>query len=120
MASGVKYVFTISMDVEPEREALFNEVYDNEHVPLLSRVPGIVSVTRLVTQPLSIIMGGERRTYALEGEPRYTAVYELERPDVLVSDAWAEAVDQGRWPTEVRPYTGNRRVLLGKVLTSTR
>ena len=27
------YLFIVSMDVEPEKEALFNEVYDEEHVP---------------------------------------------------------------------------------------
>jgi hypothetical protein len=44
-----------------------------------------------------------------EGEPTFSAVYELESPEVLVSDAWAKAVDQGRWPGQVRPYTTNRR-----------
>jgi hypothetical protein len=27
---GAKYLFTVSMDVAPEQEALFNEVYDQE------------------------------------------------------------------------------------------
>jgi hypothetical protein len=34
---------------------------------------------------------------------------------VLVSDAWAKAVDQGRWPVEVRPYVHNRRHVLRKL-----
>jgi hypothetical protein len=34
-----KYLFIVSMDVAKEKEALFNEVYDKEHVPLLSKVP---------------------------------------------------------------------------------
>jgi len=29
------FLFSAAMDVEPSREGLFNEVYDNEHVPLL-------------------------------------------------------------------------------------
>jgi hypothetical protein len=33
-----------------------------------------------------------------------------------VSEAWTKAVDQGRWPNEVRPYTRNRRHVLKKVL----
>ena len=32
MPGKAKYLFIASMDVEPEKEALFNEVYDTEHV----------------------------------------------------------------------------------------
>jgi hypothetical protein len=31
---------------------------------------------------------------------------------VLLTDAWAKAVEQGRWPSQVRPHTSNRRHLL--------
>jgi hypothetical protein len=63
-----------------------------------------------------MVMAGERRTIEAPGEPKYSAVYEIESPDVLVSDAWAQAIDQGRWPEEVRPYTKNRRHTLHKVM----
>ena len=36
------YVFWVMMDVEPHREALFNDLYDNEHLPLLLKLPGSV------------------------------------------------------------------------------
>jgi hypothetical protein len=100
------------MDVQPDREAVFNEVYDREHVPLLLEVPGVVSVARVRVRELTMIIGGERRTIVAEGEPRYNALYELHAPEVLTSPAWAAAVDRGRWPTEVRPYTRNRRHVL--------
>ncbi len=29
----------------------------------------------------------------------------MERPPLLYSDAWAKAVDQGRWPGQMRPFT---------------
>jgi hypothetical protein len=32
------------MDVDPDKEALFNEVYDTEHVPNLLKVPGVHAV----------------------------------------------------------------------------
>ena len=47
MTVQTKYLFLASMDVAPEKEALFNEVYDEEHVPNLLKVPGVISVTRL-------------------------------------------------------------------------
>lgn len=104
-----KYLFVASMDVEPERENLFNEVYNTEHCPLLSQVPGVVSVSRFETQKLTMIIGGETRTIVIENQPKHHALYELESPEVLTSSEWGEAVDQGRWPEQVRPYTHNRR-----------
>ena len=109
MALRSKYLFIASMDVNRDREALFNEVYDTEHCPLLDKVPGMISVTRYETQELTMIMGGETRTIVVENEPKYHALYELESPEVLTSQAWAGAVDSGRWPEQVRPYTTNRR-----------
>ena len=115
MHPKTRYVFIASMDVDPAHEAVFNEVYDSEHIPLLLQVPGVLAVTRTTTEPLQMVIGGERRTIVAEGEPRHSAIYELESAEVLTSAAWAKAVDQGRWPGEVRPYTRNRRHLLKKV-----
>jgi hypothetical protein len=111
-----RYLFIASMDVDPGKEAAFNEVYDTEHIPLILKVPGVLSARRYVAEPLQMILGGERKTIVAEGEPRYSAIYELESADVLLSDAWAKAVDAGRWPSEVRPYTRNRRHILRKLI----
>ncbi len=112
MPFQTKYLFSAAMDVEPDKETLFNEVYDTEHVPILKTVPGVVAVARFKTEPLIMIIGGERRTIVVENEPRYSALYELESSEVLTSDAWAKAVDRGRWPGQVRPFTRNRRHVL--------
>lgn len=112
MPFQARYLFSAAMDVEPDKEALFNEVYDTEHVPILKAVPGVIAVARFKTEPLTMIIGGERRTIVVETEPKYSALYELESPEVLVSDAWTKAVDRGRWPGQVRPFTKNRRHVL--------
>jgi hypothetical protein len=112
MPFQTKYIFSAAMDVEPNKDALFNEVYDREHVPLLLKVPGVVAVARFKKREVTLVIGGERKTIVVEGEPAYNALYEIESPEVLVSDAWAKAVDQGRWPGQVRPYTKNRRHVL--------
>lgn len=116
MHPKTKFIFIASMDVAPEKEALFNEVYETEHVPLLLKVPGVLAVTRSMTAPLEMIMGGEKKTIVAEGEPRYSAMYELESAEVLLSPEWAAAIDSGRWPGEVRPHTRNRRHVLKKVI----
>ena len=111
-----KWIFTAAMDVDPEKEALFNEVYDQEHVPFLVKVPGVISATRCKLDTLRITLGGETRTVDPQGKPRYACIFELESPDVLTSPAFAKAVDAGRWSTHVRPYTRNRHHTLHKVI----
>jgi hypothetical protein len=103
-----RYLFVASMDVEPGKEALFNEVYDIEHVPNLLRVPGVRAVTRMEGEPFAMSIGGEEKRVTHDG-PRHGALYEIDGPEVLVSSEWAKAVEAGRWPGEVRPFTRNRR-----------
>ncbi len=117
MPVGSRYVFMASMDIAPEKEALFNEVYDQEHVPNLMKVPGVLAVTRVKSEPFAFSIGGERKPMPA-ASPRYTAIYELESPDVLASAAWAQAVEAGRWPGEVRPFTSNRAHSLAKVIST--
>lgn len=116
MSSKARYMFIASMDVDPAKEDLFNEVYDAEHVPFLLKVPGVLSAKRYKSEALTVFIAGKKQTITAGGEPRYSAVYELESPDVLTSEAWAKAVDRGRWPAEVRPYIRNRRLVLRKLL----
>jgi hypothetical protein len=117
MPLETRYLFSAAMDVEPAKEALFNEVYDTEHVPNLLKVPGVIAVARFKSGPVTMMLGGERRTIVVENEPRYSALYEVESPDVLMSPAWAKAVEEGRWPGQVRAYTKNRRhVMFERIL----
>ena len=70
MPIGTRYVFIASMDVDPDKEDLFNEVYDTEHVPYLLEVPGVISVTRLKAQDFEVSMGGELRSDAARRDSR--------------------------------------------------
>ncbi len=76
-----KYLFVVSMDVDSDKEALFNEVYDVEHVPTLLKVPGVKAVSRMAGEPFTVSLGGEERRIAHEG-PRYSALYEIDDPKV--------------------------------------
>jgi hypothetical protein len=100
LTHSTPYIYWVMMDVERHREALFNELYDSEHVPLLLKLPGCVNVVRYRTDT--------------PGEPRYLAAYEVERPDLPTSSAWNDTSDIGRWKPEVRPYTHNKRFILSE------
>jgi len=116
MAGKAKYLMIASMDVDAEHDAIFNEVYDQEHVPNLLKVPGVLGVSRYKRGMLTMNIGGERKTIEIPNEPTYTAIYELESPDVLTSPAWDKAIEDGRWPNQVRPHTKNRRHVLLKLM----
>ena len=109
MPLQTRYLFSAAMNVHTDKDAIFNEVYDQEHVPSLLKVPGVIAVARFKSEPVTMMIGGERKTIVIESEPTYNALYEIESPAVLTSDAWAKAVEEGRWPAQVRPYTSNRR-----------
>lgn len=117
MHPKTRYVFTASLDIDPEKEALFNELYDTEHVPFLLKVPGVLAVTRVRNEPNAAMrIDGQKKPLLAEAEPKYSAIYELESAEVLLGDAWAKAVDLGRWPKEIRPYIRSRRHTLKKVM----
>ena len=102
-------LYLVRMDVAHDHETTFNEVYDREHVPSLLTVPGVVAVSRYELQPLTMSIGGQLKTIVIEHAPKYGALYEIESPEVLTTEAWAKAVEQGRWPAQVRPHTRNRQ-----------
>ena len=112
MPVTANYTLIVSMNVEQEKESLFNEVYDNEHIPLIEKVPGVVSVSRLKAPSFQVKVGGEIQDIPLGDGPVYTAIYESEEPSVLISEEWAEAAEAGRWASEVRPFTSNRQFSL--------
>jgi len=116
MSGKAKYLMIASMDVDPEHDAIFNEVYDKEHIPNLGKVPGVLGISRYRRDELTMNIGGERKTIQIPNEPSYTAIYELESPDVLTSAAWDKAIEDGRWPGQVRPFTKNRRHVLLKLM----
>ena len=109
MAPKSKYLFIASMDVAPAKEALFNEVYNTEHCPELGKISGVGPISRCEAQAFQVLIGGQMQTVAPDGQPRFHAMYELERPDILSSPEGGEAVELGRWPEQVRPHTTNRR-----------
>lgn len=115
MAIESRYLFVVSMDVDPAHEALFNEVYDAEHVPNLLKVPGVRSAVRMRGEPSAVSIGGAFKESPAPS-PLYSAIYEIESPEVLTSPEWAAAVEQGRWPSEVRQHTFNRKHALMKVI----
>ena len=64
-------------DVDKEYEAEFNRWYNEEHIHHLLKVPGFLSAGRYE---------------AISGGPKYLAMYELEEPSVLRTQAFLDEV----------------------------
>jgi hypothetical protein len=104
LTNTTPYMFWVMMDIEPHREALFNDLYDHEHLPLLLKLDGCVNTVRYRTET--------------PGEPRYLCAYEVTKADLPMSKLWNDTSDIGRWKPEVRPYTYNKKWIVSeRILT---
>jgi hypothetical protein len=73
-------------------EGEFKAWMDQEHVPGLAAVPGVLAA---------------RRFEAISGTPRFFAVYHLASADVMAQDAWKK-VGGSEWTQRMRPLTRGR------------
>jgi len=99
-----EYIYLVQMDVKPEVEAEFNRIYQEQHIPEISKVPGVLDVKRYVLEKPA------------PGAPKYAAVYRVSSPDVPQGPAWVAASDTGDWKPKVRPHTFNRMHSLYRLL----
>lgn len=79
----------VAMNVLPEAESEFNAWYNEEHIPRLRTVPGMLCARRFLT---------------LSGSHKYVAIYHLSHPDVQASKAWHEAITTP-WQSKMKPQT---------------
>jgi len=93
-------LFAAIGDVPPEHETEFNRWYDEEHLPALARVPGVLSA---------------RRFRASSGTPRYVALYDLADPAAPTSAAW-RAANETPWSRRIDALTAGCEWLLRRYL----
>ena len=82
----------VRVDISPEVEAEWNEWYDQVHLPEILKVTGFIS---------------GRRYRAVEGSPKYMALYELESVNVLTSEAFQRAKGWGKFAPQISGRTFN-------------
>ena len=98
-----KYFYMVSFEIDAADEALFNDIYETEHVPNILKVPGVLGVTRF-----------------RDHEPNengwlvYSALYFLDRPDLPDTPEWKRESDKGRWAPVIRPRIKSRQRRLGR------
>jgi len=88
----------LSFDIVPEAVAEHDHWHTFEHLPERLSIPGFLRGTRWI---------------ALEGQPRYLVLYEVEALGTLTSPAYLERLNQPTpWTSQIMPsYRGMRRGL---------
>ncbi len=97
-----EYLLAVRLGIAPEHDELFNAWYDEEHVPALVGVEGVHCA---------------RRFKAVEGAPPYLALYDMDSPEIMETDAWEEARNYGR-TEEVRPLFQDAHIDTYKLIFS--
>jgi hypothetical protein len=77
------------IDIPAHLEEEFNDWYDTVYIPGYLAVPGVLRARRFV---------------AIDGQPKYLTVYELESPQVPESDAWKTARESNPWSARIRRF----------------
>ena len=75
-----KGLLLVAVDVDVQHEAELHRWYDDEHIAERMAIPGFLRA---------------RRFKALEGGPKFLALYDLESPEVLESAAYRHATSAG-------------------------
>lgn len=89
-ARSTRALLLVMMEPEPTFVPLLNRWYREEHFAERLSIPGFL---------------GGRRFEAVEGSPRYLALYDLESLDVLDSEAYRTISDPpSAWTREVREH----------------
>ena len=78
MPKGLLLMMT---DIDPADETDFNRWYEEEHLEERMAIPGFINA---------------RRFTALEGGPKYLALYDLESPEVLQSTSYRHVIGSGK------------------------
>jgi hypothetical protein len=79
----------VMIDIDPAYEEDFNRWYEEEHLPERLGCPGFLSGRRFVS---------------VEGEPKYLALYELNDPEVLETEAYKAMQPPTGWTKRVSPH----------------
>src|ERR1700722_15279668 len=79
----------VMIEIDPTYEDEFNRWYREEHYPERMACPGFLS---------------GRRFLAVEGEPKYLALYDLEAPAVLESEDYKKIAGSSEWQDRLLPH----------------
>ena len=97
-AKDAEFVLTVRLNIPADKEKDFNEWYNVDHVPALVGVPGVYCA---------------RRYMAVEGDPKYLAVYEMNDARIPKTPEWDKARNS-EWTLRIRPYLKDPKPIVSR------
>lgn len=102
---AASYSMMITFEIAPEDEAQFNDIYDNDHIPNILKLNGVVEIIRFRDAKPNE-----------KGFLVYSAIYLLAQENLHETPEWKELSDLGRWAPVIRPKVKSRTRRAGPVV----
>ncbi len=104
-AGAAAFWMMVTFEIAPEDESEFNDIYDNDHIPNILKLPGVIEIIRF------------RDASANEkGFLVYSAIYFLAQENLHQTPGWTTLSDLGRWAPVIRPKIKARARRAGPVV----
>ncbi|TFK85406.1 hypothetical protein K466DRAFT_588126 [Polyporus arcularius HHB13444] len=101
-AGPARFVRVVGVDVPPENEEDLNRWYDEEHIPMLAKVPQWVRSTRYVLREGGV-SGTDESLKPTRGTPKYLALHEYTGPGAVETEEFRAALETP-WTKKVMEY----------------
>jgi hypothetical protein len=99
------FCMMITFEIAPEDESEFNDIYDNDHIPNILKLKGVIEVIRFKDAAPNE-----------KGLLVYSALYVLAQENLHQTPEWRELSDLGRWAPVMRPKVKSRTRRAGPVV----
>ena len=104
-AGAAPFCMMITFEIAPEDEVEFNEIYDDDHIPNILKLEGVVEVIRFRDAAPND-----------KGYLVYSAIYFLAQENLHLTPEWTALSDIGRWAPVIRPKVKSRTRRAGPVV----
>ena len=104
-AGAAPYCMIITFEIAPEDEAEFNDIYDNDHIPTLLDLDGVLEVIRFRDAAPND-----------KGFLVYSALYMFTRENLHETPEFTALSNLGRWAPVIRPKVKSRARRAGPVV----
>jgi hypothetical protein len=104
-AGAAPYCMMITFEIAPADEAEFNDIYDNDHIPNILKLPGVLEIIRFRDAAPNE-----------KGLLVYSALYLLARENLHQTPEWSALSELGRWAPVIRPKVKSRARRAGPIV----
>jgi hypothetical protein len=104
-SAAAPYCMMITFEIATEDEAEFNDIYDNDHIPNILELDGVLEVIRFRDAAPNE-----------KGYHVYSALYMLATENLHETAEWKARSELGRWAPIIRPKVKSRARRAGPVV----